>query len=305
MAMKRKASTEMDEDVHDPESAKRREIKSPPEVNQENDATGSESSSVDASPTQASDPAQASRINAQQARFAALKARQNDSRKSNRKEAALESQRASINPAAINAIHRKKAVAEQKLARADAEANGEDYERKRAWDWTIDESERWDRRMAKKEKHREDVAFASYGQDARKVYKRQLRELGGPDIEGYEREKAEAVSKAANDGRLDLVEKENGEIVAVDRDGTWLGGREGVDLLGKGKVEKEKVDKLVSELKKAEEVRLRKMRQRKGDEDEDVTYINDKNKQFNQKLARFYNKYTTDIRDSFERGTAL
>ncbi|KAL9052571.1 MAG: hypothetical protein Q9162_005319 [Coniocarpon cinnabarinum] len=305
MAMKRKASTEMDEDVHDPESAKRREIKSPSEVNQEKDATGSESSSVDASPTQASDPAQASRINAQQARFAALKARQNDSRKSNRKEAALESQRASINPAAINAIHRKKAVAEQKLARADAEANGEDYERKRAWDWTIDESERWDRRMAKKGKHREDVAFASYGQDARKVYKRQLRELGGPDIEGYEREKAEAVSKAANDGRLDLVEKENGEIVAVDRDGTWLGGREGVDLLGKGKVDKEKVDKLVSELKKAEEVRLRKMRQRKGDEDEDVTYINDKNKQFNQKLARFYNKYTTDIRDSFERGTAL
>jgi pre-mRNA-splicing factor SYF2 len=29
------------------------------------------------------------------------------------------------------------------------------------------------------------------------------------------------------------------------------------------------------------------------------------NKQFNEKLKRFYDKYTADIRDSFERGTAL
>lgn len=27
--------------------------------------------------------------------------------------------------------------------------------------------------------------------------------------------------------------------------------------------------------------------------------------QFNQKLARFYNKYTAEIRDSFERGTMI
>ena len=264
-----------------------------------------------------------SRLDAQRARFAALKARQNESRVSNRKEATLESQRASFNPSAATSLNRKKAVAEQKLARADAEAAGEDYERKRAWDWTIDESERWDRRMTKKEKHREDVAFASYGQDARKVYKRQLREIGGPDVEGYEREKAEAVRKAADEGRLDLVEKEDGEVLAVDREGTWFGGREAIDIIGKGKVEKDKVDKLVGELKKAEEVRLRKLRQRKGEDAGDVTYINDKNKvsyaadwqidygeltcmqQFNEKLARFYNKYTTDIRDSFERGTAI
>lgn len=27
--------------------------------------------------------------------------------------------------------------------------------------------------------------------------------------------------------------------------------------------------------------------------------------QFNQKLSRFYNKYTAEIRDSFERGTMI
>ena len=37
----------------------------------------------------------------------------------------------------------------------------------------------------------------------------------------------------------------------------------------------------------------------------DITYINQKNKQFNDKLGRFYNRYTTEIRENFERGTAI
>lgn len=46
-------------------------------------------------------------------------------------------------------------------------------------------------------------------------------------------------------------------------------------------------------------------RRKKNDDDEMVSYINEKNKQFNQKLSRHYDKYTKDIRDAFERGTAL
>ena len=41
------------------------------------------------------------------------------------------------------------------------------------------------------------------------------------------------------------------------------------------------------------------------DDGGDVTYINEKNKQFNEKLNRFYNRYTTEIRENFERGTAI
>jgi pre-mRNA-splicing factor SYF2 len=70
-------------------------------------------------------------------------------------------------------------------------------------------------------------------------------------------------------------------------------------------------------------VKKRRDRQKEGDDGSDITYINEKNKQFNMKLARFYDKvrkfsadlqmryttnmaqYTSDIRDSFERGTAL
>jgi hypothetical protein len=40
-------------------------------------------------------------------------------------------------------------------------------------------------------------------------------------------------------------------------------------------------------------------------EDEDVTYINDRNRKFNKKLSRAYDSYTSEIKQNLERGTAL
>lgn len=158
--------------------------------------------------------------------------------------------------------------------------------------------------MAKKEKHREDVAFQDYRQDARKIYKRQLRDMK-PDVEHYAKEKAEAVQRAAMSGGLEIVETEDGELVAVDRDGVFYSTADSTGFV-ENRPEKAAVDRLVKDIQKAEETRLKKRRERGMDQEEgDVTYINDKNKQFNQKLARFYNKYTAEIRDSFERGTMI
>ena len=143
--------------------------------------------------------------------------------------------------------------------------------------------------MDKKAKHREDVAFQDYRQDSRKVYKRQLREMK-PDTEGYEKDKMAAVQKAALSGALEIVETEDGELVAVDRSGTFYSTADSTDFV-ENKPDRAAVDRLVKDLGKAEETRLRKRRDRgKGEDDGDVTYINDKNKQFNAKLARHYNK---------------
>ncbi|KAJ2490440.1 pre-mRNA-splicing factor SYF2 [Coemansia sp. RSA 2050] len=40
-------------------------------------------------------------------------------------------------------------------------------------------------------------------------------------------------------------------------------------------------------------------------EGEDVSYINERNARFNRKMNRAYDKYTKEIRDNLERGTAL
>ncbi|KAK4231518.1 putative pre-mRNA splicing protein [Podospora fimiseda] len=241
------------------------------------------------------------------AKFRALQARAKTSSHQNLKEATKESQRLSVDPSQLTSINRKHARASAKLLKADVEEAGGDFERKRAWDWTVEESEKWDKRQRKKEAHRDDVAFRDYSQLSEKVYKRQLREMGAPDLEKYTKEKMAQIEKAAAAGTLEIVETEDGEMIAVDKDGTFFSTADST-AFAQHKPDKAAVDRLVADLHKAEEAALKKRRDRQakqGEDNGDVTYINEKNKQFNAKLARFYDKYTAEIRDSFERGTMV
>ncbi|KAL2124329.1 hypothetical protein VTJ04DRAFT_694 [Mycothermus thermophilus] len=241
------------------------------------------------------------------ARFRALQARAKESSQQNLKEATKESQRLATDPSQLTALQRKHAIASHKLLKAEVEDAGEDFERKRAWDWTIEESERWDKRMKKKEAHRDDTAFRDYARESEKAYKRQLRNMGAPDLERYTREKFAAIERAAAAGTLDIIETEDGEMIAVDKDGTFFSTADST-AFAQHKPDKAAIDRLVADLRKAEEASLKRRREKmakNAEETGDVTYINEKNKQFNQKLARFYNKYTTEIRESLERGTMV
>ena len=53
------------------------------------------------------------------------------------------------------------------------------------------------------------------------------------------------------------------------------------------------------------EKRSKFSRRRQHDEEENIDYINDRNMKFNKKLERFYGKYTTEIKQNLERGTAI
>ncbi|CRK38182.1 hypothetical protein BN1708_007652, partial [Verticillium longisporum] len=239
------------------------------------------------------------------ARFKALQARAKSSSDSNLKEATLESQRLAADPSQLTAIHRRQAIASHKLLRADVEDAGGDFERKRAWDWTVDESEKWDKRVKKKDAARDNNAFSDYRAASNKVYKRQVKNMA-PDLDRYERDKMAAVERAAASGGLDIVETEDGELIAVDKDGSFYSTADSTGF-AQNKPDKANIDRLVDDLRQAEEARLKKRKDRmaQSGDDGDVTYINEKNKQFNSKLSRFYNKYTAEIRDSFERGTMI
>ena len=244
------------------------------------------------------------------ARFAALRARNQSSRKANLAETKSEAKRAATDPSQFTALNRKRDIASHKLLKAEVEESGEDFERKRAWDWTVEESERWDEKLAEKARRREGNAFQDYSKEAGKVYERQVGALEKQGFEerraAYEKEKSEALDRAVRSGGLEIVEAEDGELIAVDKDGSYFSTAD-TSSLTQNKPDRAAVDRLVADIKKAEEVRLKKRRER-GMQDEgerDVTYINEKNKQFNLKLARFYDKHTADIRESFERGTAM
>ncbi|KFY41829.1 hypothetical protein V494_02781 [Pseudogymnoascus sp. VKM F-4513 (FW-928)] len=295
------ASTEEVRDA-DESSMKKEEPKEKPAT--KDDAPNQESAITAPAEASTSTADALAKAKERQERFKALQARAKSSAQKNMKEAALESQRLATDPNLLTTLNRKHATASQKLLKADIEAAGEDFERKRAWDWTIEESERWDKRLKKKESHRDDQAFQDYRQDSRKVYKRQIGNMK-IDTSDYEKEKMAAIERAAASGGLEIVETDDGELVAVDKDGSFYSTADSTGFV-ENKPDKAAVDRLVADLQQAEDARLKKRKERGQDRDEgDITYINEKNKNFNQKLNRFYNKYTAEIRDSFERGTMI
>lgn len=62
---------------------------------------------------------------------------------------------------------------------------------------------------------------------------------------------------------------------------------------------------LSSDVQKQIQIRSQFSKRRHFSGDEEVTYINQRNYKFNQKIARAYDKYTQENKDSLERGTAL
>ncbi|CAI6239236.1 unnamed protein product [Periconia digitata] len=242
-----------------------------------------------------------SALAARMARFKSLQAAKESGRKATEREVRL-AEDSSARQAQLSKLSAANEKASYKLLKAD----DPDFERKRNWDYTVEESENWDKRMAKKARNRDGNAFADYRAEANKVYKTQIGRLGSVDLEAYAAQKGERLQRQVQSGLLQLVETEDGDVFTVDKDGRInTPVEEGYSH--DHKPTKEAIDKIVDDLDKGEAAR-RKARAARGMKDEDagdVTYINQKNKQFNDKLSRFYNKYTSEIRENFERGTAI
>eukprot|EP00735_Rhodelphis_limneticus_P006533 TRINITY_DN1894_c0_g1::TRINITY_DN1894_c0_g1_i1::g.14007::m.14007 TRINITY_DN1894_c0_g1::TRINITY_DN1894_c0_g1_i1::g.14007 ORF type:complete len:586 (+),score=117.32,sp/Q8L8W5/CP21B_ARATH/66.86/8e-69,Pro_isomerase/PF00160.16/1.6e-43,SYF2/PF08231.7/1.5e+04,SYF2/PF08231.7/3.3e-41,CBFD_NFYB_HMF/PF00808.18/0.0028,TFIID-18kDa/PF02269.11/0.1,CAF-1_p150/PF11600.3/0.0088,CAF-1_p150/PF11600.3/6.4e+02,TLP-20/PF06088.6/0.049,TLP-20/PF06088.6/4.7e+03 TRINITY_DN1894_c0_g1_i1:34-1758(+) len=65
----------------------------------------------------------------------------------------------------------------------------------------------------------------------------------------------------------------------------------------------ERVEKMIEELTERANKRS-KFSRRRAVNDEDINYINDRNRHFNKKIERFFGQYTVEIKQNLERGTA-
>lgn len=65
------------------------------------------------------------------------------------------------------------------------------------------------------------------------------------------------------------------------------------------------VDAMVAELEESADRRSKFSRRRPVHEGQDIDSINERNRVFNKKIKRAFDKYTTEIRGNLERGTAL
>ncbi|KAK7270180.1 hypothetical protein RIF29_23138 [Crotalaria pallida] len=71
------------------------------------------------------------------------------------------------------------------------------------------------------------------------------------------------------------------------------------------KISEDKIDRMVQELKDRDEKRKSFSRRRRFHEEKDIDSINDRNEHFNKKIERAFGKYTLEIKNNLERGTAL
>ena len=104
---------------------------------------------------------------------------------------------------------------------------------------------------------------------------------------------------AAHEKRASKIRGAGGDSGAVGAIGDGTGAMEGRDLASVNR------DRLAADVKAGDERRANFSRRRAFNEGADVDYINDRNRVFNKKIGRAFDKYTTEIRQNLERGTAL
>ncbi|KAI6141926.1 SYF2-domain-containing protein [Pisolithus tinctorius] len=248
-----------------------------------------------------------------------LRAKMRTSTKANRQSLIEESARAKLTVRDMARLERQKKLAEMLRTQAEAEGRGEDIERSKNWEWTIEENEKWEKKLARKAR-RADFEFHDDAHAAHRRYKKDL-DFIKPNLEAYNKQREQALGLAAgtlsesgsstpsgSSNALTTFDPSGGRMVptteqrmAVDafyRDANTL-------LYGDNKPSEEAVDRLISKLNHDVDKKAKFSRKRHNEDEGDITYINERNRVFNKKIARYYDKYTAEIRASFERGTAL
>ncbi|KAL9709344.1 Pre-mRNA-splicing factor SYF2 [Leucoagaricus gongylophorus] len=226
------------------------------------------------------------------------------STRANREMLVQDSARAKLNAREIARLERQRKLAETLRLKVDAEERGEDVERQKNWEWTIEDNDNWEKKQARK-RRRADYEFHDDAHAARRKYKKDL-DLLEPNLEAYSRQKALATGgvlatfDASSSSEIQTMHSAEQQLAHENlyRDSSTL-------LYGDNKPSEEAIDRVVSKINKDIDQRGKFSRKRLNEAEGDITYINEQNRVFNKKIARYYDKYTAEIRASFERGTAL
>jgi len=253
-----------------------------------------------------------------QAKLRQLRAKMRSSALANRASVIEESSRTKNTVRDLVRLEKQRKLAETLRLRADAEERGEDVERQKNWEWTIEENEEWEKKLARKAR-RADFEFHDDSHAARRKYKKDVDKLK-PDLEVYNKQKEAAMglapgtlsqngSSTSSLTSFDPTQASSSQMVptahqqqmaaeSLYRDANSL-------LYADNKPSDDAIDRVIGKINDDLDKRRKFSRKRPNEDTGDITYINEKNRIFNKKIARYFDKYTAEIRASFERGTAL
>ncbi|KAJ7089843.1 SYF2 splicing factor-domain-containing protein [Mycena belliarum] len=231
------------------------------------------------------------------------------SHKANRVSLVEESAKAQVSARDAARLEKQRKLAEMLRTKADAEERGEPdaVERAKNWEWTIEENDYWEKKKARKAR-RADFEFHDDAHAARRRYKKDLDQIK-PDLAAYNRQKELAMGLVPGTltafnptaSASQMVPTPAEQRLASEnlyRDANTL-------IYGDNKPSEDAIDKMVGKMNRDIDKKSKFSRKRTNEEEGDITYINEANRVFNKKIARYYDKYTSEIRASFERGTAL
>lgn len=227
----------------------------------------------------------------------ALRKRMAESAQANRKDLITETnlQRTSAKNAAK--LERKRKQLEAMGEKTEALETGEDLERKKAWEYSIEDNEKWDKKVARKGR-RADFSFTDYDDIARRKYKKDM-DIFKPDHKSYNDQRKAA--KGPSSALIASTSSSAAALAAAEdlyRDANSF-------VYADHKPSEDAIDRVIGKINMDIDKRSKKSRIRKDEDEGDITYINERNRMFNKKLDRFYSNQTKEIRDNFERGTAL
>ncbi|MBW0491550.1 hypothetical protein O181_031265 [Austropuccinia psidii MF-1] len=231
-----------------------------------------------------------------------LRQKMRETSRANRKDVIAEANRSHATAKEIARLERKKVQAIALGQKTDAASAGEDLERKRAWQYSIEDNEKWDKKLKRKQS-RGNHEFTDYDDFARRKYKKDIDHLK-PDLVNYNKQRAAAAgSQISSASSLSQADQPSTSVIQQAAADNLYRNMDSL-VYADHKPSEEAIDRVVGKLNLDIDKRSKRSRVRK-EEDGEITYINDKNKAFNQKIGRFYDKYTEEIRENIERGTAL
>ncbi|GAA6064555.1 hypothetical protein JCM10212_005782 [Sporobolomyces blumeae] len=240
------------------------------------------------------------------AKMKRLRQRMSESARLNRQDVISEMSAQRASAKALAKLERKRQQVEAMGEKKRAEEEGEDLERKKNWEYSIEDSEKWEKKLARKDR-RSGFAFTNYDDVARIKYKKDLDDFK-PDLEAYNAQKAATAGSSSSSQALQVLATSGsaGEgTVAEHLAGQGLYRDANSFVYADHKPTEDQIDRVIGKLNSDLDKRQKRSRKRENEDQGDITWINEKNRVFNRKLARYYDDVTKETRDNFERGTAL
>lgn len=207
----------------------------------------------------------------------------------NRKELYLEHQRNRTNPQKLKNQAKKHSKEEEEKLKNSASgdlSSGQpldEIERKKLWNYSVEDNEHWEEKKAEQQRNKQNAKYSDYNQLAEQTYLKRINELA--------KKKQNSFGGEGQSARNSV-----GKVLTT-------GDSYSQEYAFNHRPAKRDVDLLVKTTKDAETRKITKTNKTREKNAKGTSlYINRKNKDFNEKLGRHYDKYTKEIRENFEKG---